>query len=98
MAASLSGVGIVSCCSPRTRADECSREGTIMAKTNSHPQEAARTTRAGPLQQPLGRDALSIRRSRVLQRAEEVRILDPALVREYIRQRQSQQCDKYDEV
>jgi hypothetical protein len=53
---------------------------------------------AATIEQHLVTDDWSIRRLRVLKRAEEVRILDPALVREYILQRQNRQSDKYDEV
>jgi hypothetical protein len=64
----------------------------------SYLQEAARTTVAEPIRQAHGGDAVAERRSRVLKHGREVRILDPKLAREYIRKRQYQECDKYDEV
>jgi hypothetical protein len=69
-----------------------------MTKRNSHPQEAARMIPATRFGKDRVTDDWSIRRSRVLKQAEEVRILDPALAREYILDRQSRQSDKYDEV
>jgi hypothetical protein len=65
---------------------------------NSYPQEAARTTVAEPIRRSRGGDTVATRRSLVLKQGREVRILDPELAREYIRQRQDQGSAKYDEV
>lgn len=66
-----------------------------MEKATAHPSDEARRTvrpRAAP------NDGLAAARERILERAAEVRILDPGLSRAFIQQRQERGIDKYDEV
>ena len=69
-----------------------------MTRSGSYPQEAARRTTLAAARRAEAGDRLSALRSRVLKRAQEIRILDPVLVREFILDRQQRKCDAHDEV
>src|SRR5262249_19867670 len=65
---------------------------------HSHQQAPARRTAAPARRRAAELDGEQAARARILATASRARILEPALVRELIRERQERGIDKYDEV
>jgi Uma2 family endonuclease len=69
-----------------------------MTKAQSHQPGASRQTAAPPRNRGAKLDGEAAAKARILASTSEMRILEPAIVRELIRERQKRGIDKYDEV